>query len=69
MEREEIARTLADTPFEEAAERLLNRALENGGKDNITFPVPDREGQACLNGFLGETNKEERKQKKWNRIF
>ncbi len=37
VEREEIASTLSDTPFEEAAERLLNRALENGGKDNITI--------------------------------
>ena len=34
-----IARTLLDNPQEDAAEKLLDYALENGATDNITFQI------------------------------
>lgn len=55
VEREEIARTLMDVPFEEAAERLLHRALENGGRDNITILLcrVEREKESLLERLFG----------------
>ena len=37
VEDEEIKTILSEMELEEAAERLMSRALENGGIDNITF--------------------------------
>lgn len=37
VEDEEIQTVLSTMELEEAAERLMSRALENGGHDNITF--------------------------------
>ena len=34
---EEICSILKGTSFENAADKMLNRALEGGGKDNITI--------------------------------
>lgn len=37
VEDEEIQTILSEMELEEAAERLISRALENGGHDNVTF--------------------------------
>ena len=37
VEEEEIQSILTEMELEEAAERLISRALENGGHDNVTF--------------------------------
>lgn len=37
VEEEEIQTILSEMELEEAAERLISRALENGGHDNVTF--------------------------------
>ena len=36
VEEKDIAQIIKDTPTEKAAEALLERALQNGGRDNIT---------------------------------
>ncbi len=53
VSNEEIERILKDTPFEESAEALLEKALENGGKDNVTIILCKTERiKTGLFGFL-----------------
>ena len=48
---EDIARILAKFPAEQAAQILLQNALDNGGKDNVTLIVLEI-GRPAATGLL-----------------
>ena len=54
VSQEEIAEILTETDFEKAGEKLLIRALENGGRDNITILLckTEREKRTSFLRFL-----------------
>lgn len=55
----DITKTLLRNAFDEAAEKLLNAALENGGKDNITIILCkiEREKHSLFNRLFMPINK------------
>ena len=48
---EDITRILTNFSVEQAAQLLLQRALDNGGKDNVTLIVLQTEKQALSSPF------------------